>query len=552
MSPGILEHKKRMLLLLSGLLVVGFLSTSLVSYFVSLASLRNQINNSTLPLTSDNIYSEIQRDLLRPTFISSLMAHDTFLRDWILGGEKDGAQVCRYLKEIMEKYHTFTSFLVSEKTRVYYHADGILKTVSPQEPRDAWYFRVRKMAPDFETNVDPDLANNDAMTIFINYKVYDYEDNYIGVTGVGLTIYAVVTLMEEYSKKYNRNIFFADSTGRIVLKSSSFSDSAHCVQNMAGLSQYADSILNNERMQLNYQKNGQLVHLNTRFVPELKWYLFVEQTETQAVRPINHALVVNLFLCFVITAVVLLLALLVINTFQKVTQKQQQEILEQHDNLMIKHKELEKALSEKLRALDQNQLLMKEMNHRVKNNLSMIQSLLRIQSRKVEHQPSRMALLDSESRLRSISNIHRMLSESTDLSHIDINTYVNQLVNDLMINFDVDKSKVQVEMEIASIQMDLNLLIPLSLVLNELVTNAFKYAFENESNGLLRILIRRGKEGKTELVVQDNGKGLPADYDFEHAASLGAEIVSMLVEQIGGVLHIESQTGEGSRFQIIF
>ena len=122
---------------------------------------------SELPLTSDNVYSEIQRDLLPSIFIASLMANDTFLRSWVIGGEKDPASITRYLKEISEKYNTMTSFFVSEKSRIYYQAKGILKKVSPDSPRDVWFFRVRKMDPIYEINVDPDMANHDTMTIFL-------------------------------------------------------------------------------------------------------------------------------------------------------------------------------------------------------------------------------------------------------------------------------------------------------------------------------------------------------------------------------------------------
>ncbi|HQP48965.1 MAG TPA: GGDEF domain-containing protein, partial [Spirochaetota bacterium] len=103
------HNKKKLISVLSLLLVSGFLITSLASYYVARSTLRSRIEKSELPLTSDNIYSEIQRDLLRPVFISSLMAHDTFLRDWILNGERDNSLITKYLKEIKEKYNTVTS-----------------------------------------------------------------------------------------------------------------------------------------------------------------------------------------------------------------------------------------------------------------------------------------------------------------------------------------------------------------------------------------------------------------------------------------------------------
>ena len=199
-----------LILIVSLLLITGFLTTSLASYYVSLASLRSQITKKELPLTSDNIYSEIQKDLLSPIFISSLMANDIFLRDWIINGENDITQIIRYLKEIQDKYNTFTSFFVSEQTKTYYHADGILKKVKAEEERDRWYFRVKSMKSDYEINVDPDMANKDSMTIFINYRVRDYQNNFIGTTGVGLKVNAVKDLIKKYQESYGRNIYFVD------------------------------------------------------------------------------------------------------------------------------------------------------------------------------------------------------------------------------------------------------------------------------------------------------------------------------------------------------
>jgi hypothetical protein len=112
MKKYILSQKRKLVLAISLLVLIGFLTTSLVSFFVSRSSLRRQIQTSSLPLTSDNIYSEIQRDLLRPVFISSLMANDTFFRDWILNGEKNEKQIVKYLNEIMNQYDLFTSFFV--------------------------------------------------------------------------------------------------------------------------------------------------------------------------------------------------------------------------------------------------------------------------------------------------------------------------------------------------------------------------------------------------------------------------------------------------------
>src|SRR3990167_2243503 len=209
--------QRPLVLLLLVLLGCGFLATSLASYYAALDSIRDNIVNTELPLTSDNVYSEIQKDLVTPVLISSMMARDTFVRDWVMSGEQDVAQMTRYLREVQEHYGAVTSFFVSEQTHTYYQAKGVLKRVAAQEPRDSWYFRVRDMQEPYEINVDVDMANQDRLTVFINYKVFDYDQRFIGATGVGLTVDAVVKLIDDYQIRYDRSVYFVDTDGRIVL-----------------------------------------------------------------------------------------------------------------------------------------------------------------------------------------------------------------------------------------------------------------------------------------------------------------------------------------------
>ncbi len=316
-----MEKRKKLILIVSLLLITGFAATSLTSYYISRSSLRNVIIYSELPLTSDNIYSKIQKDILRPVFISSIMATNTFLRDWLISGEKDKSKITNYLADIQAKYHTFTSFLVSDRTRLYYQTNGILKKVKKNDPRDKWYFRVRSMKTDYEINVDPDMANNNTIAIFINYKVFDYNHKFIGATGVGLNASAVKNFIKKYQKDYDRKIFFIDRQGRIMLYGPVLLKSIKNIREMKGLSSIADKILSTKNGRFIYQKNGHIVHLNTRFIPEFNWYLLVEQTEEKATGPILNALFINLLSCAIITLIVLFLTNMTILSYQQKLEK---------------------------------------------------------------------------------------------------------------------------------------------------------------------------------------------------------------------------------------
>ncbi len=317
----LLNDKRKLILIITLLLCAGFATTTLVNYQVSKSAIRGAIIANELPLTSDNIYSEIQKDLITPTIISSMMASDTFLRDWVLAGEQDVDKMTRYLSEVKTRYGAFTSFFVSESSRVYYQTSGILKHVSEKEPRDAWYFRVRNMQVPYEVNMDPDLANKDALTIFINYRVYDYNGRYIGAAGVGLTVDAVRKLINDYQARYKRNIYFVDKQGRIALFGKDTAPYGASIQSIEGLRDIATRMLQQGSGNFQYRNGGRDHLLNVRFIPELNWHLIVERVEDEALEEIRSTLYLNLAICILITAVVLLATSFTIQRYQRRLEK---------------------------------------------------------------------------------------------------------------------------------------------------------------------------------------------------------------------------------------
>ncbi|MGB4072508.1 sensor domain-containing diguanylate cyclase [Pseudomonas sp.] len=307
--------------LLLVLLGCGFLATSLASYYTALESIRSGIINTELPLTSDNVYSEIQKDLVRPILISSMMSRDTYMRDWVLGGEQDVEQITRYLREVQEHYGTVTSFFVSDKSTTYYQAKGVLKQVNPSEPRDSWYFRVRDMQAPYEISVDADMANQDRLTVFINYKVFDYEKRFIGATGVGLTVDAVVKLIDTYQERYNRSVFFVDTDGRLVLTGASGgplgAKVGQSLSELPGLEELMAKLPHPQSGDFEYQEHGREHFLNVRFIPELNWYLFVDKHENGALAGIRKSLYVNLLICLLVTVIVISLVSVALRRYQQ-------------------------------------------------------------------------------------------------------------------------------------------------------------------------------------------------------------------------------------------
>lgn len=321
MLPRSMLHSQRSLLLtLVILLGSGFLATSLLSYFASRDAIRESIVTTELPLTSDTLYSEIQKDLVRPVLISAMMAQDTFVRDWAIAGEKDPQQMIRYLKDVTEHYGVYTAFFVSGQSLTYYQTKGVLKHIRPEEPRDAWYYRVRDMNTPYEINVDPDLANKDKLTFFINYRVLDLHDNFIGATGVGVTGDAVIKLIDHYQERYQRSVYFVDPYGRLVLTGAEGGpQGAKAGEVLRELPDFKDLLAqmpNPQSGSYRYELSGHAHFLNVRYIPEMNWYLFVDKREDGALGEIRQSLYANLSICLAVMMLMLVLLNRVIRRFQ--------------------------------------------------------------------------------------------------------------------------------------------------------------------------------------------------------------------------------------------
>ena len=301
-------NKRYYTLLLSAIVLIGFVATSLIGYFVAKDSLTDRLQQEMLPLTSDNIYSEIQRDLLQPLLISSLMANDVFVFDWINNGEQDANKMTSYLAQIQKKYNTITAFFVSESSGNYYHPTGVLKRVAEKNPEDHWYFEAKNSPNPYVINIDRDTADKRRLSIFVNYRIEDKSGKFIGVIGVGLSLQTVVELIENYQKRYGREIYFVNRQGEVMLQSSHYRSELH-LQNKSGLDKAFLQVLTSPSTSLSFKtRSGNMLYLNSRLVPEFDWYLIVEQVNDPSSERIETAFLINLAVAVVISMIVLALA----------------------------------------------------------------------------------------------------------------------------------------------------------------------------------------------------------------------------------------------------
>ncbi len=309
------KRKPSFILISSCLLIVAFTAISLISYYVANRSLNQHIKTNTLPLTSDNIYSEVQRDLLQPILVSSLMAQDTFVHNWIDNGEQQPEQMYRYLKSIQDRYNAITTFFVSEQTSNYYHSSGIIKQVSITDSADNWYFTTRKIKEEFDINLDLDTVDSASTNLFVNHKVKDQQGRFLGIIGVGLASHTLKELIEDYQQRFGRQVYFIDRLGKVVLQGSKYIGTED-INQAEGLQDIASVILTTRGGSFSYSSNNQQYLIKSRFIPELDWYLIVEHKEYSEVL-ITKTLWVNLSISLLVTLIVLLLLYYTLGGYQR-------------------------------------------------------------------------------------------------------------------------------------------------------------------------------------------------------------------------------------------
>lgn len=220
------------------------------------------------------------------------------------------------------------------------------------------------------------------------------------------------------------------------------------------------------------------------------------------------------------------------------------------EDLAVEKERLEAIQAEVLRSEDairsslrEKETLLKEIHHRVKNNLQVIVSLLRLQARNLKDEQSREMFVESQNRVYSISLVHEMLYGAGDLARIDFGAYVHTLTKGLTDGWKGTGGAVEIIVQAEGVQLGVDTAIPCGLIVTELVTNALKHAFPGTASGSIRVSAVKGDDGRLTLTVQDDGVGLAEDLDLRRSGSLGLKLVDSLVRQLDATIDIGRKGG---------
>jgi two-component sensor histidine kinase len=197
-------------------------------------------------------------------------------------------------------------------------------------------------------------------------------------------------------------------------------------------------------------------------------------------------------------------------------------------------------------------VLLKEIHHRVKNNLQVISSMLNLQAMHIEDARVQSILNESRMRVQSIALVHEKLYESEDLSRVDIANYLHTLVSTTMQAQGGSERNISTRIEAQTLRLPVGAAIPCGLIANELVTNSLKHAFRDREQGTIFVRLSCPDGDRVTLEVGDDGVGLPKDLDLRRVSSLGLDLVYTFAEQLGAKVEVESVNGTGTTFRFVF
>ncbi|MBS1662351.1 MAG: sensor histidine kinase [Bacteroidetes bacterium] len=256
-----------------------------------------------------------------------------------------------------------------------------------------------------------------------------------------------------------------------------------------------------------------------------------ELRQAGRLRTITYALLIAL----------LILAVTIYSRY-RLKKRHNQELENRQKIIVGQYEEVCELMLEQRKLIKEKEWLVKEIHHRVKNNLQIVISLLNAQAQYADNTASVDALLESRERMHTIAIIHQMLYQQEEGTSIQMQDYINNMIGSLQQCL-TNAGRTHFHCDIASIALDISQTVPLGLIINEAVTNSVKYAFKDGQAGVVSISLKHADDNHLLLTIADNGRGLPSDFDISASKTLGIQLIKIFSDQLEGKLSFVNQNG---------
>ncbi|RQO78318.1 hypothetical protein DBR44_00800 [Aquitalea sp. FJL05] len=305
-------HKQ--IIFISLIISIGFSISAVVTYSREKSEAEKRVLEESLPLIGDSIYTEIQSNIMNPVDIATFMAHDSFVRDWIIDKNSNPVTIRKYLRGIKEKYNATTAFLVDDAEKKYYTDSGSQLVLHKNTARDAWYWRVLADPAVYELNLGK-YQENDSLLVFANEKIFDDQGQIIGIVGISLELHRFKKIIDKYAEKYNNAIYIFDQSGNIIIRSSVSAFPPHFdFKSMNTAIHQDESVPHNFLLQSTATERI----VGIRKLPGSSWYLAVEEDVSETLANEKKSMIETLLVSIISSIIVILSTTgLVYNTQRK-------------------------------------------------------------------------------------------------------------------------------------------------------------------------------------------------------------------------------------------
>lgn len=309
------KKKNRVILLVSILIFFLSFGLSIVNYLSAFEQTRKQLKENSLPLSTDNIYADIQKIIIEPSIISSMMSSDTFVHDWFRSEEENPEKIVKYLDAVKTKYGYDNTFLASVKTRNYYTSDGLLEALSPDKADNSWYFRFLDDPAAHEINIDNNELIDNNLLLFFNYKIFNNDNKLLGVSGIVFKTAFISEIFRKFREDYKLKVYLADRNGKITLSEQGIRRNNESF-NEDFIHEVLHEVLRSRSGIFDFEYDSRSYIIKSKYIEELGQYLIVQAELDEFTETLQNKLIGNLLVSLIIT---ILIVIIILRTFMSYT-----------------------------------------------------------------------------------------------------------------------------------------------------------------------------------------------------------------------------------------
>lgn len=306
-----MKQKYNVVFIISSLLMILLILMASINYNISLRESSKQIKENSLPLSLENIYDEIEDNIVKRQLIASMMSNNIFVHDWIKSNSNNHNEIIEYLLSVKNKYNIFDVYLVSEISGNDYTQNALMGNMNDKIHPYTWYKRLKNSNKKYEFNLDFSKIHKDSFMLYINHKIIDKNNKFLGITGLVIKMTNINKMLELFRKKYNATVIFFDEKGDIIL-SESKSKNKKNIDDLKYLKNHKNEIISKNNNTFEYKDANHTNALTVKYLENLDLYMSVSVQLDAHLKYMKNVYIINILFSLLISTFIAYILLIII------------------------------------------------------------------------------------------------------------------------------------------------------------------------------------------------------------------------------------------------